>query len=99
MMGHPMDEIRVLVKGHNDPSNMINLRGIGESLMEEHCDILRFEEMNDTDDNDYIDSIDGVALDASFSVHLNSVSSHVFCTPSLCPKQQVAIKSIICDPA
>ena len=33
MMGHPMDKIRVQFKGHNDPSNMINLRGIGESLM------------------------------------------------------------------
>ena len=33
MMGHPMDKIRVLVKGHNDLSNMIDLRGIGESLM------------------------------------------------------------------
>ena len=28
-----MDEIRVHLKGHNDPSNMIDLRGIGESLM------------------------------------------------------------------
>ena len=33
MMGHPMGEIRVLLKGHNDPSNMSDLRGIGESLM------------------------------------------------------------------
>ena len=33
MMGHIMDEIRVLLQGHNDPSNMIDLRGIGESLM------------------------------------------------------------------
>ena len=33
MMGHPMDEIRVQLKGYNDPSNMINLRGIGGSLM------------------------------------------------------------------
>ena len=38
MMEHPMDEVRVLIKGHNDPSNMINLRGIGESLMVAgHC--------------------------------------------------------------
>ena len=28
-----MDEIKVLIRGHNDTSNMINLRGIGESLM------------------------------------------------------------------
>ena len=28
-----MDKIRVLLKGHNDPSNMTDLRGIGESLM------------------------------------------------------------------
>ena len=34
MMGHPIDEVRVLLKGHNDPSNMINLRGIGESLVD-----------------------------------------------------------------
>ena len=33
MMGHPMGEVKFLVKGHNDPSNMIDLRGIGESLM------------------------------------------------------------------
>ena len=33
MMGHQMDERRVLVGEHNDPSHMINLRGIGESLM------------------------------------------------------------------
>ena len=36
MMGHPMDGIRVLIKGHNNPSNMIDLRGIGESLMMVH---------------------------------------------------------------
>ena len=33
MMGHLMDEIRVQLKGHNDTSNMIDLRGIGESLV------------------------------------------------------------------
>ena len=33
MMGHTIGEIRVLLKGHNDPSNMSDLRGIGESLM------------------------------------------------------------------
>ena len=33
MMGHSMGKIRVLLKGHNDPSNMSNLRGIRESLM------------------------------------------------------------------
>ena len=33
-MGHPMGEKRVAVKGHNDPSNMSDLRGIGESLTE-----------------------------------------------------------------
>ena len=32
MMGHPMDEIRVMVKGHNGPSNVIDLRGIEELL-------------------------------------------------------------------
>ena len=30
---HLIDEIRVRVRGHNDPSNIIDLRGIGESLM------------------------------------------------------------------
>ena len=34
MMGHPMGEIRVWVQGHNDPSNMSDLRGIGVSLVE-----------------------------------------------------------------
>ena len=34
MMGHPMDEIRVQFRGRNDPSNMIDLRGIGESLVD-----------------------------------------------------------------
>ena len=33
MLGDPIDKIRVPVKGHNDPSNMIDLSGIGESLM------------------------------------------------------------------
>ena len=33
MMGHPMGEIWVMVKGHNERSNMSDLRGIGESLM------------------------------------------------------------------
>ena len=33
MMGHTMDKIRVQVKGHNNPSNIIDLRGSGESLM------------------------------------------------------------------
>ena len=33
MMGHPMNEIGVLIKGHDNPSNTVNLRGIGESLM------------------------------------------------------------------
>ena len=32
-MGHPMGEIRVQLKGHNDPSKMVDLRGIGESLI------------------------------------------------------------------
>ena len=36
MMGHPMGEIRVLIKGHNDTSNMIDLRGIGGYLMWHH---------------------------------------------------------------
>ena len=54
--------------------------------------------MNDTNDNNSIDIIDGSALDAFFYAHLNSGSSCVFRTPSLRLKQQVAIKSIICDP-
>jgi hypothetical protein len=33
MMGHPIGEISFGLKGHNDPSNMSDLRGIGESLM------------------------------------------------------------------
>ena len=33
MMGHLMYEIRVQLKGYNDPTHMIDLRGIGESLM------------------------------------------------------------------
>ena len=36
MMGHLIDEIRVLLKGHNDPSNMTDLRGVGETLMRHH---------------------------------------------------------------
>ena len=34
MMGHPIGEISSGLKGHNDPSNMSDLRGIGESLMD-----------------------------------------------------------------
>ena len=34
MIGHTMGGIRVWVEGHNDRSNMIDLRGIGESLMD-----------------------------------------------------------------
>ena len=33
MMGPPIDRIGVLIKGHNDPLKMVDLRGIGESLM------------------------------------------------------------------
>ena len=55
--------------------------------------------MNDTNDNNSIVSVDGVSSDASFSAHLNSGLSRVFRTPSLRPMQQVAINSIICDPA
>ena len=33
IMGHPMKEIRVLVKGHDELSNMVDLRDTGESLM------------------------------------------------------------------
>jgi superfamily II DNA helicase RecQ len=38
-----------------------------------------------------------VGLDKSFLKHLNSGASRVFCTVSLCPKQQEAACRIVCD--
>mmetsp|Transcript_33194 Transcript_33194/g.69753 ORF Transcript_33194/g.69753 Transcript_33194/m.69753 type:complete len:158 (+) Transcript_33194:242-715(+) len=45
---------------------------------------------NDSDDV-------SVGLDKSFSKHLNSGASRVFCTVSLRPKQQEAVRHIVCD--
>mmetsp|Transcript_9142 Transcript_9142/g.13773 ORF Transcript_9142/g.13773 Transcript_9142/m.13773 type:complete len:113 (-) Transcript_9142:170-508(-) len=71
-------------------------RAINEE--QRQLEVLRFEEMNSSSTSECNDSDDlSVGSDESFSKHLNSGASRVFRTVSLRPKQQEAVRRIVCN--
>ena len=63
---------------------------------EEQQEILRFEEVRGDNADDVVGGADddSVSSEASFSAHLDSGSTRIFCTPSLRPKQNAVVKAM-----
>jgi hypothetical protein len=71
-------------------------RAINEE--QRQLEVLRFEEMNSLSTSECNDSDNvSVGSDESFSKHLDSGASRVFRTAPLRPKQQEAVRCIVCN--